>query len=197
MQNESSRPSDADIIYRIINGNINAFETLIERYGDIVLRIVKKHVPYNDIEDVVQNAFLRIYKSLPMFKEKGNFGSWLSSITVRTCYDYWRKAYKSREISLNSLSEKHRKWLEDVISSQSETELRENGLKKEAQELLEWALGKLSPEDRMVLELLYFEGRTGREVADLFGWSVSNVKIRSFRSKRRLKSLLKIGGAQK
>lgn len=192
MQNESTKPSDSDIVYQVINGNIDAFESLIERHRDIVLRIVKRHIPYNEIEDVVQNAFLRIYQSLPMFKGKGEFKNWLSSITVRTCYDYWRKAYKNREIPMNSLVEKHQKWLEDIISIQSEAELREKALKKEASELLEWALGKLSPEDRIIIELVYLEGLSGREAAELLGWSVSNVKVRSFRSKRKLRSLLKI-----
>lgn len=68
---------------------------------------------------------------------------------------------------------------------------REEGLKKEASELLEWALSKLAPEDRMVIELVYLEGYSGREAANLLGWSVSNVKVRSFRLKRKLKSILK------
>ncbi len=189
--NESTITSDSDIINQVINGQINAFESLMRKYGDFVLRIVKRHIPYNEIEDVTQNAFLRIYQSLHMYKGTGDFKNWMSSITVRTCYDYWRKAYKSREIPMNSITENHQKWLEDRISAESVTSVQDKGDKKEATELLEWALGKLSPEDRMVLELVYLEGYSGKEVADLLGWSVSNVKVRSFRLKRKLKSILK------
>lgn len=191
MPNESTIASDSDIIKQVINGRINAFESLIKRYGDFVLRIVKKHIPYNEIEDVTQNAFLRIYQSLPMYKGTGDFKSWLSSITVRTCYDYWRKAYKSREIPMNAITENHQKWLENAVTDQSVSLRNNRGGKKEATELLEWALGKLSPEDRMILELVYLEGYSGREVAALLGWSISNVKVRSFRLKRKLKSILK------
>ena len=190
MLNKSDNSSDIALIRRIIKGDTGAFEIIMKEHSDLVLRIVKRHVPKNDIEDVTQNAFLRIYQSLKLFKGKGNFKSWLSSITVRTCYDYWRKAYQSRDIPMNSLTEKQQQWLENTISDESETELYEKGRQKEASELLEWALCRLSAEDRMVMELVYLEDYSGKEVAELLGWSVSNVKVRSFRLKKKLKSIL-------
>ena len=191
MLNKSDNSSDILLIRRIIKGDTGAFDYIMKAHGEFVLRIVKKHVPKNEIEDVTQNAFLRIYRSLKMFEGRGNFKSWISSITVRTCYDYWRKAYQSREITLNSLTEKQQEWLENTISDDSELELHEKGLKTEASELLEWALSRLSAEDRMVMELVYLEGYSGKEVAELLGWSVSNVKVRSFRMKKKLKTILK------
>ena len=188
--NKSDNSSDIAIIGRIIKGDTGAFKLIMDAHGELVLRIVKKHVPKNDIEDVTQNAFLRIYQSLKMYSGKGNFKGWLSSITVRTCYDYWRKVYQSREIPMNALTEKQQKWLENTISDESATELYESGLQKEALELLEWALCRLSAEDRMVMELVYLEGYSGKEVAELLGWSISNVKVRSFRLKKKLKSIL-------
>jgi RNA polymerase sigma-70 factor (ECF subfamily) len=190
MQGETTITRDMDIISQVIEGRTNAFETLITRYGDFVLRIVKRHIPCNEIEDVTQNAFLRIYQSLPMYKGTGELRAWLSSIAVRTCYDYWRKAYKSREISMNCITEDHRKWLENAVTEESISLIKDKDGKRMATELLEWALGKLSAEERMVLELIYLEGRSGREVADLLGWSIANVKVRSFRLKRKLKSIL-------
>ena len=162
----------------------------MNKYWELILRIVKRHIPKNDIEDVAQNVFLRIYRSLGVFKGRGSFKSWISSIAVRTCYDYWRKAYQSHEIPMNSLTEKQRGWLENSITDQSEAELNERGREKEAAELLEYALCKLSAEDRMVIELVYLEGYSGKEAAELLGWSVSNVKVRSFRLKKKLKAIL-------
>ena len=191
MQNKSDHSNDIDFIRSVIDGDCNAFEHIIKEYGDLVLRIVKKHVPKNEIEDITQNAFLRIYKSLNMYQGKGNLKNWLSSITIRACYDYWRKAYQSREIPMNSLTEKQQEWLENTISDDSAKEIYERGLQKEAAELLEWALCKLSAEDRMVMELIYLEGYSGKEAAELLGWSVSNVKVRSFRLKKKLNTILK------
>lgn len=190
MENKSLKPSDAEIVRQVMDGDINAFESLLTRHKDLVVKIVKRHVPYSEAEETTQNVFVRAFQALPKFKAEGDFKHWLSSIAVRTCYDYWRKSYRSMEIPMSSLTEKHQEWLKEVISDQSEWSLYEKGLKDEARELLDWALGKLPAEEKMVLELVYLEGLSGREAADLLGWSVANVKIRSFRSRKKLKKLL-------
>jgi len=190
MQNDPIKSSDTEIVRRVINGDVNAFESLLIRYKDTVLKIVKKHVPYNDVEETIQNVFLRTYQSLPSFRGESGFKQWLSSIAVRTCYDFWRKTYRSREVPMSVLTEKHQNWLEQVITEQSEQAINEKGSQNEARELLDWALGRLSAEDRMVMELVYLEGLSGKEAADLLGWSVANVKIRCFRSRKKLEKIL-------
>jgi len=190
MRNETFKLSDAEIIRQVIDGDVDAFESLLTRYKEFLLRIVKKHVPYNEVEDVAQNSFIRVFEALATFKGKGEFKQWLYAITLRTCYDYWRKAYRSREIPMCSLTERHQDWLEEVISDRSEPEFHDKGSQKEAGELLDWALANLSAEDRMVVELVYLEGLTGKETADLLGWSLSNVKVRAFRSRKKLQKLL-------
>ena len=190
MQNDPIQSSDIKIIRRVLNGDVNAFESLLIRHKDTVLKIVKKHVPYNDIEETTHNVFLRAYQSLPSFKGKSGFKQWLSSIAVRTCYDFWRKTYRSREVPMSVLTEKHQKWLEEVITEQSEQAIIEKGSQDEARELLDWALGRLTAKDRMVMELVYLEGLSGKEAADLLGWSVANVKVRCFRSRKKLEKIL-------
>jgi len=190
MQNDPIKSSDTEIVRRVLKGDVNAFESLLIRYKDTVLKIVKKHVPYNDVEETIQNVFLRTYQSLPSFRGESGFKQWLSSIAVRTCYDFWRKTYRSREVPMSVLTEKHQNWLEDVIAEQSEQSINEKGSQNEARELLDWALGRLSAEDRMVMELVYLEGLSGKEAADLLGWSVANVKVRCFRSRKKLEKIL-------
>jgi len=190
MRNQLTRPSDAEIIRRVIDGDVNSFEHLLKRYQDYVLRIVTKHIPYNEVEEVAQEVFVRAYQALPGFKQEGSFKQWLSAIAVRTCYDFWRKHYRSRELPMGDLSERHRDWLEKTLSNQSDKSFHEKGREKEAKELLDWALSKLSARDRMVIELVYLEGLSVKEAAALLGWSVSNVKVRSFRSRKKLETLL-------
>ena len=190
MQNHPSRPSDSEIIRRIINGDVNSFEYLLKKYQDHVLRIVTKHIPYNEAEETAHNVFVRAYQALPGFKEQGSFKQWLSAITVRTCYDFWRKQYRSKELPMSDLSERHRDWLEKTLSSESDLSFSEESRAKEAGELLDWALSKLSAKDRMVLELVYLEGLSVKEAADLLALSVSNVKVRSFRSRKKLEKIL-------
>ena len=182
--------SDAEIIRRVIDGDVNFFEQLLKRYQDHVLSIVKKHVPYNDVEEMAQDVFVRAYQALPGFKKEGSFKQWLSAIAVRTCYDFWRKQYRCREVSMSDLSVRHRDWLEKTLSSQSDRSFHEKSQEKEARELLDWALSKLAPKDRIVLELVYLEGLSVKEAAGLLGLSISNVKVRSFRSRKKLERLL-------
>lgn len=190
MQDDTHTLSDDEIIHQVIDGNVNAFESLLIRHREAVLRIVKKHVPYSDVEATAQDVFVRAYLSLATFKGKSDFRRWVSSIAVRTCYDFWRKVYRSREVPMSELTEKHQQWLEAVMSEQAEESRNAKGSQKEAREVLDWALGKLSAADRTVLELVYLEGLSGKDAADLLGWSIANVKVRSFRSRNKLKSVL-------
>ena len=152
--------------------------------------IVSRHVPYDQGEEVAHDAFIRAYQSLGSFRGEDNFRHWLSSIAVRTCYDFWRERYRSKEVPMSSLTEQHQQWLENVISDRSDRAFGDHGSRKEAREILEWALAKLSAEERMVLELVYLEGLTVREAAELLGWTTANVKVRSLRSRRKLEKLL-------
>jgi len=183
--------SDSEIVRQVLEGDVNSFEVLMSRHREIVLRIVKKHVPYSEVEELTQEAFIRAYQSLSGFKSRGDFKQWLSSIAVRACYDYWRKVYRNKEVAMSSLSERHQKWLEDIIVEEPEPPFSEGEDKKEVTELLDWAMARLSPEDRMVVELIYLEGLSGKEAADLLGWSVANVKVRTFRSRNKLRKMLK------
>jgi len=190
MDTTPSKPGDREIIQRIIDGDANAFAQILARYKDYVMGIVSRHVPYDQIEEVAHDAFIRAYQSLATFRGDGNLRHWLASIAVRTCYDFWRQRYRSREIPMSSLTERHQEWLENVMSDSSDRAFNEQGTRREAGEVLDWALERLSAEDRMVLELVYLEGLTVRKAAELLGWTMANVKVRSLRSRRKLKKIL-------
>jgi RNA polymerase sigma-70 factor (ECF subfamily) len=191
MDTDPHSSADAEVVYQVVSGDVNAFERLLKRYEAHVLRIVKKHIPFDKVEEVAQDVFIRIYQSLPNFKKDDSFKQWLSTITVRTCYDFWRKHYRYREIPISSLSEKHQVWLEEAMATRSSQSFDDIASQKEAREILDWALDRLSPEDRMVLELVYLEGYSVKEAANLLGWSTTKVKVRSFRSRKKLHKLFK------
>lgn len=181
---------DFFIVSQVIEGNVNAFEHLMKKYQEDVLKIVRKHVPVNDVEEITQDIFVRAYQSLSGFKKKNRFKQWLSVIAVRTCYDFWRKRYRSREKPITELSDRHRDWLQHLSAVQSHLSYHEAAQKKEACELLNAALDQLSAKERIIIELVHLEGLSGKEAADLLGWSVANVKIRSFRARKKLHGIL-------
>ncbi len=187
---ERSEYSDAEIIRLVAGGDVNAFEFLLKKYKNHVFRIVKRHVPFQRVEEAAQDVFVRTYQSLHTFKGKSGFKHWLSAIATRTCYDFWRREYKSREIPMSALSDAQQDWIEGVMADASIQSIAERGRQKEAREILDWALDRLSAENRMVIELVYLQGLSGGEAARLLGWSVANVKVRCHRSRKKLQKLL-------
>jgi len=191
MARHNEQLSDDAVVESIKKGQTQAFEVLLTRYESFVLRLVKRHVPAADVEDTAQEAFIRAYRSLPTHSGRGNsLRSWLAAVVVRTCYDYWRRAYRSRETPLSRLSPEHEHWLESALADASQNALEERGAAEQAREILDIALEQLSAEDRMVLELVYLEGVSGREAAALLGWSTAKVKVRCFRARRKLEAFL-------
>ncbi len=186
----TSAADDPAVIERVIQGDVNAFEILLRKYESTVLRIVKRHIPFDSVEETAQDVFIRAYQALPGLKKKADFRNWLSAIAVRTCYDFWRKKYRNQEVPMSTLSEAQQERIEILLSGQAAEDCEDAGRRKEAGELLDWALAQLSPEDRMVTELVYLEGLSGQEAAQMLGWTVANVKIRSFRARKKLRTML-------
>ena len=192
MSDQSRTLRDDEIIRRVIDGDINAFEYLLKGYKDHVLGIVKRHIPVNHIEEIAQEVFIKAYQSLSTLKQKNRFKPWLSTIAIRTCQDFWREQYRSKERAISDLTERQQDWLKLVLNEQAGQSFDESWKQKEAREVLDWALNQLSPKDRMILELVYLEDHSVKEAAELMGISISNIKVRSFRSKRKLNKLLSL-----
>ena len=190
MDTDSIKLSDFEIVRRVIDGDVNAFELLLVKHKNHVFKVVTKHIPYSQAEEIAHDVFVRAYQSLAKFKFKSSFKQWLAGIAIKTCYDFWRKEYRSKELPMSSLTEEQQEWVKGIIATQASHLSDEKDSQKEARELLDWGLNRLSAEERMVLELVYLEGLSVKEAAGLLGWSIANVKVRSFRSRKKLRKLL-------
>lgn len=193
-QNELTETDDLQIINHILNGEVNQYEILVNRYKDYVMKIVSSHVHYDQAAETCHDVFVRAYQSLPQFKHKGSFKSWISRIAIRTCHDYWRIRYRSRELSMTTLGTSHTDWIDQVVTDQSKEQYERFSRQKEARDVIEWALSHLSAQERMVLELVSLKGYSVKEAARLLGWSSINVKVRAFRARGKLKKLLEDPG---
>lgn len=186
----SGNIDDSLRIQQVLDGDVNAFEGLIRAHEAAVLRILKRHLPTDAVPDVAQEVFIKAYQSLPDFKGKSPFRGWLAGIATRTCYDFWRGRYRSRETPLSTLSPEGRDWLEHTLDSGAGDDFEAAHRQRDAREALDWALAHLSPEDRMALELVHLEGQSVKAAAKLLGWTVANVKVRSFRARKKLRTVL-------
>ena len=177
---------DTELIKIILSGDTESYRELLHRYQTYIFKIVSRYLPANHIEDVAQEVSIRVYTSLRKYDTEKNFKSWLATITIRTCYDSLRKLYSSPEIPLAELTENNFQFLDTLLATTSKNDFQKKLDTREAKELLDATLQRLSPEDQMVIKLIHFEGYTIREVGRTMGWSLANVKIRSFRSRKKL-----------
>ncbi len=178
---------DRKIIEDVRGGNVDAFEELIARYENRVFSIVRGHIPADRVKEVAHDVFCRAFRSLGNFRFEKPFEHWLSKIAVRTCYDFWRKEKRKKEVSFSSFTDDDgREVLDGIISGVAENEYDLNQRRRFAREMVFRLLGELSPEDRMALSLVYLEGRSVKEAAGLMGWSVANMKVRNHRARKAL-----------
>ena len=148
-------------------GDVRAFEELVREYESLVFRLVALHGPKEEIESIAQESFLAAFRSLSTLREPAAFKSWLSGIALRRCRDEWRRIYrKKREQNIEA---------EPPQSAGAEAKLL-------AQEILDG----LSPEERMIMTLLYIEERSVAEVAELLHCTGIAVKVRAHRLKKRI-----------
>ena len=187
---KSSSREENELVRRVREGDTERFAELIDRHQAHVGRIVRRRVPADRVRELVHEVFVKAYVNLAQFSESVPFAHWLAGIAVRTCYDFWRQ-HSREEVPVSALSDEHTHWIEQTLSSHSDRQFHEKTAREEAAEVLEWALGKLSPENRAVLTLVHLDGYSVREAAQLLGWSLVNVKVRAHRARQALRALLR------
>ncbi len=176
-----SLDSDQPYIEKTLRGDTQAFSVLVDRYKHMVftlaLRIVKNN---EDAEEVAQDTFVKMYKQLPQFKGDAKFSTWLYKIAYYGSLDVLKKQKRNRETS--------------SIESFKEAYSREEGEALELQDrqkLVKEAIQKLHGEDALVITLFYFEECSLEEISKIMNLSVNTLKVRLFRSRKKLSEILK------
>lgn len=178
---EPDSPSEERLVAAVLEGDDEAFSILVGRHKRQVLRIAGRYSRSpEELEELGQEIFLKAYTDLRQYRGEAPLAHWLSRIAVRSCYDSLRK--RGREIGTLPLDDEAAYLADDPVGDRDEAEA--------ARALLDRALSRLRPAERLVITLLELEERTIREVAILTGWSEVNVKVRSFRARRALKRIL-------
>ena len=181
MNDNNSEPSDEGLIREIRAGNKEAFVHLVQRYRRKVFGLAARFARDTDeLDDICQDVFIKIYENLGKFRADAPFEHWLSRVTIRTCYD----ALRSRK------REKGNVRLESIHYLLEDSSIGRHQAAEEARNLLEWGLARLRPAERLVITLLELEEKSIGDIAELTGWSQVNVKVRAFRARQKLKQLL-------
>lgn len=174
---------DIYYIQSVRKGDVSAFAFLVERYQNMVYSLAFKLLKNTeDAEEMAQDTFVKAFQKLEMYEGKSKFSTWLYSITYNACISELRK----RRIHFSSLEDQH-------ISDQEEMKMHsyftEN--KKEDQErYLAIALNKLPEDDQVLVTLYYYENQSMDEISMITGLTVSNIKVKIHRARKKMYELL-------
>lgn len=185
-----SELSDAEIVGSVLNGDIDAFGLLVDRYQAKVLAIAGRRVPSSEAQEIAQRIFIAAFKSLGGFSRKKPFEHWLAGIAVRSCCDYWRSSGYSRSLRLEP-DEDYCNWFEEIGQASSVEHCAKLLQRQETVEIMNLCLSQLKPEDRAVLELVYFEDLPLKEVAGMMEWGLAKTKIKAMRARNKLRDNIK------
>ncbi len=182
-QTECMKEADEMIITRVLNGERDAFAVLVDRYKDRVFSLVLGIVKERPVaEEVAQDVFVKAFTSLKKFRKESGFSTWLYRIAYNTAVSQTRK----KKIWHRTFDEE----MELAGSRDEELEKEVAETEKNRQELLQQALAELPAEDKLILMLYYFEEKPVEEISSATGLSISNVKVKLFRIRKRLKSII-------
>jgi len=170
------------LVQRIQQGDKHAFEQLLDAYEARVYRLALRYTgTVSDAEDVTQEIFLGIYKSIANFRGNSALGTWIYRIAMNHCLEFRRK----RKLEVTPYDEEltlaSHDWREDPEKSADKGELTERVAE---------ALQHLTPQHRDVVVLHELQGLTYQEVATSLNVPVGTVKSRLSNALRRLRSLL-------
>ena len=183
--------TEAEMIAAVLKGDTASFEPLVEKYSPRIFATARRYARHeSEVEDIVQQVWLKAFEKLYSFRGDAPFEHWLMRVAVRTCYDSLRAHQRSREKSFSELTEPEEDWLDHFVSQPDAAD--ENA--EAARQLVERVLEQLSPPARLVITLQEIEGRSVKEVSKLTSWSVPLVKVRAFRARAEMRRILaKIG----
>lgn len=181
--------SDSELMELCIRKDDNAFSELVVRYEKFVYSAVFAELKNtDDAFDVSQEVFIRLYNAAGGFRFESTLKTWLYRMCKNCSYDYMRKYYKHRALSL-TVKGPQDETAEDIDIA-SECTPDEEVLRKEQIRAVREAVKRLPEEQRDVIVLREFEGLQYSEIADILGISEGTVKSRISRGREALKKFL-------
>jgi len=164
--------AEAKLIARSRGGDQAAFAALVRRHQSRVFLLAGRFFRRReDLEDVAQETFFTAWRRLATYEARAPFEHWITRVCLRLCY-------------ARLAAERRRE--EPLPPSDPAVPHHDPAVAIEVERLL----ARLTPSDRFVLLLLDGEGWSVKEIAERIGWTVTNVKVRAFRARRKLRQVL-------
>ena len=175
---------DFELIKRAQQGDSAAFNDVVLAYRKRILGTITRLIARpEDVEDVAQEVFLRLYFSLDQLRTAEVFEPWLYRLTVNAAYDYLRKQRRRLEFRMSDLSEQQVMLADAAAGGKAE---RDDQYVKNIRESVDSLLGAVSEADRILLMLKEVEGLSLKELEKVYKVNENALKVRLFRARQRV-----------
>jgi RNA polymerase sigma-70 factor (ECF subfamily) len=187
---ESYPDEDRKLISRCQEGDPLAFEELVSKYQQTVLNLVYHYIGRrNEIEDVAQKIFTKIYFSLPKFDNQRPFFPWLYRIAINQCYDELRHIRRQKTHTFSELSLEETSSIEKLISRHEVTSGNEED-KQEMQAMLHSVLSRMPEQQKTAIVMRDIEAIPYIKMAEILKCTEQAARLKVFRARVRLKTLI-------
>ena len=179
---QTSNMNDSELINQILNGNMNAFTFLVNRYQKLVVHIAGRLIQRHDeLEDVCQEVFMKVYQNLGKYRSECKLSTWIATIAYNTSINYLRKFKKGDEVNPD-----------DSAALRNLTEYRPDDFETaDLHRYIRDQIELLPIQYRTVLTLFYLEEFSYQEIEQITGMPEGTIKSYLFRAKALLKEKLK------
>ncbi|SHG60523.1 RNA polymerase sigma-70 factor, ECF subfamily [Thermosyntropha lipolytica DSM 11003] len=180
--------SDETLVLRLRDGEITAFEELVNRYKNKVFALVYRMVgDYQEAEDITQEVFLNIYTKINQFDSEKKFAPWLYRIATNTAISHLRKNKNRNHLNFDEVfsglySSLQASWdVVDPLLNMERVELKEE---------INKALSKLPENYRIIILLRYQLELNNQEIAQILNLKKENVEVKVHRARKALRKIL-------
>ncbi len=179
-------PADTDLISRAAGGDASAFQALVERHRAMVYRIAYQFAGnHHDAEDIAQEVFIKVYRSLDRFRQDAQLTSWMYRIVMNACIDHRRRHRPNGTSAFGEEAEQR------MLNAPEETPgPEERAYAGEIGQVLDGEIGRLPKGQRVVFVMRHHHGMKLCEIADALGLAEGTVKRQLHAAVHRLRQAL-------
>lgn len=175
---------EPELIEKARAGDVAAFNQVVLAYRKRILGTISRLIGRpEDVEDVGQEVFVRLYYSLDQLRSPEVFEPWLYRLTVNAAYDYLRRSKRRGESRMADLSEQQVTRADSLAGGRQDVAERE---KSRVREFMDALFRHVSEEDRLLLTLKEVEGLSLKELEKVYNASENALKVRLFRARQRV-----------
>src|SRR5882724_9054547 len=188
-----NRIDDTVLVREAQRGDRAAFEDLVRRYDQAVLRLALRLTgSEHEAQDIYQEAFLKAYRNVGSFRFECSFYTWIYRIVTNLCLDHLRRKQVRKEdagVVVNADGEGY-SVIEQTADDRPNANPERDLLRRELGSQIGRALDKLTPRERMVFELKHYHGLKLRTVGEMLNTTEETAKNTLFRATQKLRGAL-------